>query len=100
VKTGQIVYLGCKVGRKAKCGKDMGYTRSVASTMARAAISRSTTSKWPFADAMWSGVEPSCEARPAMRGRCIFIAPSHPLTETIKLVCPHHKGAGTPIPSG
>jgi hypothetical protein len=29
-----------------------------------------------------------------------FIAPSHPHAEATKLLCPHHKGAGSPISSG
>ncbi len=28
----------------------------------------------------------------------IFIAPSHPQAEATKLLCPHHKGAGSPHP--
>jgi hypothetical protein len=42
-----------------------GRTLLAASTMARAAISRSTTSEWPIQDAVYSGVQPSCDARPA-----------------------------------
>ncbi len=43
-------------------------------------------------------------AGPPQRGVIgqIFIAPSHPHAEATKLLCPHHKGAGSPapIPSG
>jgi hypothetical protein len=30
--------------------------------------------------------------------RKLFIAPSHPYAEATKLLCPHHKGAGSPHP--
>jgi hypothetical protein len=42
-------------------------TLSAASTMARAAISRSTTSKWPRQAAAKRGVTPICEARTVTR---------------------------------
>ena len=48
-------------------GSDVGTTLMTASTLAPAAISRSTTSKWPFIEATKTDVAPSCDARRAKR---------------------------------
>ncbi len=47
----------------------LGATLLAASTMARAAISLSTTSEWPHDAATYSGVVPFCNTRQAMRGK-------------------------------
>jgi hypothetical protein len=60
-------------------------TLSFVSTSAPFASSARTTSKWPFSEAKWSGVRPSCGAG-EHRGQGL-----PPLSSRGPQACPHHK---------